>query len=122
MPVLKVAHGPVRRSGSAMSAGSDKSVSNGAVSDETVSNKTVSDNTAPDEVAREALLRKAADSWAEVAPPGDGVVDVPAFLREYYRLIATEDLVPAGPERVAVVAARHVALGAVRPQGRALVS
>jgi glutamate dehydrogenase len=101
-----------------MSAGSGKSVSGEAVPGKAV----------PDEVAREALLGKAAASWAEVAPgggqapPGEGAVDGPGFLREYYRLVATEDLVPAGPERVAAVAARHLALGAVRPQGRALVS
>src|SRR4051794_14677613 len=129
MPVLKVAHRPVRRSGSAMSAKSDKSVS-----DEAVLAKALPEGAAPDEAAREALLDRAAGCWAkmapggekalpgEQAPPGDGVVDVPGFLREYYRLVATEDLVPAGPERVAAVAARHVALGAVRPQGRALVT
>src|SRR5215468_6215033 len=101
IPVPKVAHRTVRRSGSAMSAGSDKSVS-----DETVSQETVSRETMPDEVAREALLRGAAQSWAHVAPPGErawgegagaeralpseGVVNVPGFLHEYYRLIATE--------------------------------
>jgi glutamate dehydrogenase len=47
---------------------------------------------------------------------------VPGFLREYYRLVATDDLGPAGPRRVAAVAARHVALGTVRPQARAVVS
>jgi glutamate dehydrogenase len=78
--------------------------------------------------ARESLLATAARLWTtadeEVAPPGDPgqvVGDLPGFLRAYYRLIAAEDLTPAGPSRVAAVTARHAALGAVRPQGRAVV-
>jgi glutamate dehydrogenase len=111
-----------------MSAGSDKSVSDETVPEKTVPGNTVPDETGLDEAAREALLDSAARSWAEVAhrgeqaQPGERVVNVPGFLHEYYRLVATEDLVPAGPERVAAVAARHVALAAVRPQGRAIVS
>jgi glutamate dehydrogenase len=42
-------------------------------------------------------------------------------LRAYYRHFATEDLAPAGAERVARVAAAHAALAMRRPQGRALV-
>jgi len=79
-----------------------------------------------DETDRTALFDSVAKEWAEVAaPPGGpaGVVnDPPGFLREYYRLVATEDLVPAGAGRAAEVAARHAMLGAVRPQGRAVVS
>jgi glutamate dehydrogenase len=78
--------------------------------------------------ARESLLAAAARMWAtaddEVAPPGDpgqAVGDLPGFLGAYYRFIAAEDLIPAGPRRVAAVAARHAALGAARPQGRAAV-
>jgi glutamate dehydrogenase len=75
-----------------------------------------------DEADWEALLDGAARSWAAVSPPGAAVDDVAAFLREYYRLVAAEDLAPAGPGLAAAVAARHVALGATRPQGRAVVS
>jgi glutamate dehydrogenase len=84
-----------------------------------------------DETEREALLASAARAWEAVTTRTDGgeataglacVSDVPGFLREYYRLIGTEDLAHAGAARVAAVAARHAALGAARPQGRAAVS
>ncbi|HEX4834686.1 MAG TPA: NAD-glutamate dehydrogenase [Trebonia sp.] len=87
-----------------------------------------------DEAERESLLEGAAKCWGEVAQgeaarsadpsPGGpfGVEDVPGFLREYYRLVATEDLAPAGPGLAAAVAARHARLGAYRPQGRAVVN
>ncbi|HEY6786972.1 MAG TPA: NAD-glutamate dehydrogenase domain-containing protein, partial [Trebonia sp.] len=84
-----------------------------------------------DETEREALLASAARAWDAVTtqPGGDeaagglaGVGDAPGFLREYYRLVATEDLTLAGPDRIAAVAARHAALGAARPQGRAMVA
>ena len=79
-----------------------------------------------DETEREALLDSAAKEWAEVIAqseePATAVDDPPGFLREYYRLVATEDLAPAGPRRAAEVAARHAVLGTVRPQGRAVVS
>ena len=78
--------------------------------------------------AREPLLAEAAGLWADpagvVAPPGDpgkAIGERPAFLAAYYRLVLTEDLLPAGPRRVAAVAAWHAALGATRPQGRAVV-
>ena len=77
---------------------------------------------------RQALLAEAAALWAAadggVAPPGDpgrAVGDLPGFLAAYYRLAATEDLITAGPNRMAAVAAWHAALGASRPQGRAAV-
>ncbi len=57
-------------------------------------------------------------------PPGDlrpAVGDLAGFLGAYYRFVATEDLVPAGPWRMAAVAAWHAVLGASRPQGRAAV-
>jgi glutamate dehydrogenase len=44
------------------------------------------------------------------------------FLAAYYRLVAPEDLIAAGPERLAATAAQHAALGATRPQGRPSVS
>ncbi len=79
-----------------------------------------------DETDRTALLDSAAKEWAGVTAqpggPAGAVDDPPGFLREYYRLVATEDLAPAGPGRAAEVAARHATLGAVRPQGRAVVS
>jgi glutamate dehydrogenase len=49
------------------------------------------------------------------------VGDLPAFLRAYYRAVATEDLAAFGTERVAAVAAQHAALAARRPPGRPLV-
>jgi len=44
-----------------------------------------------------------------------------AFLRAYYRHVATEDLASFGPGQMAAVAAQHAALAGQRPQGRALV-
>ena len=52
---------------------------------------------------------------------GATVGDLTGFLRAYYRHAAAEDLTAFGAERVAAVAARHAALAAKRPQGRALV-
>ncbi|HXP56711.1 MAG TPA: NAD-glutamate dehydrogenase, partial [Streptosporangiaceae bacterium] len=49
------------------------------------------------------------------------VGNVPGFLRAYYRGVATEDLVTFGSDQLAAVGAAHAALGAQRPQGRALV-
>jgi glutamate dehydrogenase len=91
---------------------------------------------------REELIARAAALWAPVpggaadqgavaaadgsiAPPGDpgrATGDLPAFLTAYYRLIAVEDLLAAGPARLAATAARHAALGAGRPQGRPAVA
>src|ERR1700757_1051679 len=77
---------------------------------------------------REALLAEAGALWAaqgsEVGPPGDpgrAIGDLPGFLSAYYRLVATDDLVTAGPRRVAAVAAPNAALVESRPQGRAVV-
>jgi glutamate dehydrogenase len=85
----------------------------------------------PDDT-REELIAKAASEWpadhggtAGTAPPGDlgrAVGDLPGFLTAYYRLVAAEDLLAAGPSRLAATAARHAALGIGRPQGRAAVS
>ena len=97
---------------------------------------------------REELLAKAAALWAtspgsagtedgaasggradgpsgSTAPPGDpgrAVGDLPGFLAAYYRLVAVEDLIAAGPARLGATAGKHVALGAKRPQGRPAVS
>jgi glutamate dehydrogenase len=70
--------------------------------------------------ARNAIIAETAALWPDVsggaAPPG-----AVGFLDAYFRLVATEDLLPAGPERIAKTVARHAALGAARPQGRAVV-
>src|SRR5262249_25549175 len=50
-----------------------------------------------------------------------GVGDLRSYLDAYYRHTAPEDLAPAGPQRVAAVAAEHARLAQRRPQGRALV-
>jgi glutamate dehydrogenase len=78
---------------------------------------------------REELIAKAAGEWAAadggIAPPGDlgrAVGDLPGFLTAYYRLVAADDLIAAGPARLAATAAQHAALGVGRPQGRAAVS
>jgi glutamate dehydrogenase len=76
--------------------------------------KAASDEARNETLAAAAALWPSADGGA--APPGG-----PGFLDAYYRFVATEDLVSAGAGRVAVAAARHAALGAVRPQGRAVV-
>ncbi len=60
-----------------------------------------------------------------VVPPGEAsrvVGDLPGFLSAYYRLVAVEDLIAAGPVRLAATAAQHAALGANRPQGRPAVT
>jgi glutamate dehydrogenase len=80
----------------------------------------------PSDELRAALLAEAATLWAgadgALAPEGSAAVgDLPGFLGAYYRLVATEDLVPAGPRRLAAVAAWHASLGASRPEGRAAV-
>jgi glutamate dehydrogenase len=82
----------------------------------------------PDDT-REELIAKAAGEWAAAdggaAPPGDlgrAVGDLPGFLTAYYRLVAPEDLIAAGPARLAATAVQHAELGAGRPQGRPAVS
>ena len=65
------------------------------------------------------------DKAAGVAQAPDtaiaGVGDLRGFLDAYYRHMPLEELVAAGPSRLAGVAAEHVRLAAARPQGRALV-
>jgi glutamate dehydrogenase len=76
---------------------------------------------------REELIAKAAGEWAAnggAAPPGDvgrAVGDLSGFLTAYYRLVAVEDLIAAGPARLAATAAQHAALGVGRPQSRPAV-
>ena len=61
----------------------------------------------PDDT-REELIAKTAGEWPAanggVAPPGDlgrAVGDLPGFLAAYYRLVAADDLIAAGPARLA---------------------
>src|ERR1700728_3962078 len=84
-----------------------------------------------------ALLAKAASLWADggveggsTAPPAAAgapraprqeVGDRIAFVTAYYRRVAPEDLIAAGPDRLAETVARHAALGARRPPGRPAV-
>jgi glutamate dehydrogenase len=91
-----------------------------AASDE--AGETVSDE------ARNTTLAQAAELWPQMAqqPSADSGGGAPppggsGFLDAYYHFVAPEDLVAAGPSRVAGTAARHAALGAIRPQGRAVV-
>src|SRR5260370_33589145 len=66
---------------------------------------------------RHALLAAAAR-----AVTGDaGVGDVRNYLQAYYRHVAVEDLVSAGPKRLAAVANEQARVAAHRAQGRALV-
>src|SRR5258708_12306837 len=66
---------------------------------------------------RHALLAAAARAVAGDA----GVGDVRNYLQAYYRHVAVEDLVSAGPKRLAAVATEQARFAAHRPQGRALV-
>src|SRR2546423_2961623 len=50
-----------------------------------------------------------------------GVGDLERYLDAYYRHMAAEDLLAAGPQRVGAVAVEHARVAARRPQGRALV-
>jgi glutamate dehydrogenase len=71
---------------------------------------------------KDALLAKAAEAAGGDAGVRDaGVGDVRSYLGAYYRHVAMEDLVAAGPERLAAIAIEQARLAAYRPQGRALV-
>jgi len=70
-----------------------------------------------DSADKEALLAKAAEAAGSDAAVGD----VRSYLAAYYRHVAMEDLVAAGPERLAAIAIEQARLAAYRPQGRALV-
>jgi glutamate dehydrogenase len=65
---------------------------------------------------KDALLAKAAAAGGDA-----GVGDMLGYLRAYYRHVALEDLVAAGPERLAAIAIGQAKLAGYRPQGRALV-
>ncbi len=83
-------------------------------SDDTSSQDTRGQSAGPQD-AREKLLADAAALLSHENLGAD-------FLAAYYRLVAPEDLTAAGPERLAMTAAHHAALGATRPQGRPIVS
>src|SRR6266853_291121 len=67
--------------------------------------------------AKRALLAQAADEMAADA----GLGDVRNYLRAYYRHVAAEDVIAAGPERIGAAAAAQAEFARQRPQGRALV-
>ncbi len=58
---------------------------------------------------------------AGAARPVPGARDLVSCLQAYYRHVADDDVIAAGPERLAAVFARHAEFAAQRPQGRALV-
>jgi len=68
-----------------------------------------------------SLLDEAASLAARSAVPVGGVGDLREFLGAYYRQMPIEELIEAGPARLAGVATEHARLAAKRPQGRALV-
>jgi len=70
-----------------------------------------------------SLLDEAAKlAAAQTADQGSGGVgDLRHFLGAYYRQMPLEELLAAGPGRMAGVATEHARLAANRPQGRALV-
>ena len=67
--------------------------------------------------ARQKLLTEAAAQLDDGARVGDRE----NYLHCYYRHVDSSDLIAAGAERVAAVAAEHADLAAERPQGRAVV-
>ena len=89
--------------------------------------ETAAEARAASDDTRDELLAKAVALWSAggIAPPAElsqAVGDLPGFLTAYYRLVAIEDLIAAGPARLAATAARHAALGAARPQARPAVA
>jgi glutamate dehydrogenase len=77
----------------------------------------MADNTGEE---KEALLAKAAEA-GDMAAGDAGVGHLRNYLGAYYRHVALEDLVSAGPERLAATAIEQARFAAYRPQGRALV-
>ena len=68
-----------------------------------------------------SLLDKAAGLAQAEGATIAGVGDLRNFLDAYYRHMPVEELLEAGPARLAGVAAEHARLAVSRPQGRALV-
>src|SRR5580692_6003255 len=69
---------------------------------------------------KEALLAETAAVGAAAGGAAE-VGDFRTYLSAYYRHVALEDLIAAGPERLAATAIEQAKLAAYRPQGRALV-
>src|SRR2546430_15799720 len=67
------------------------------------------------------LLAEAARAAEAAGGDAIGVGDPERYLDAYYRHMADEDLLSAGPQRVGAVAVEHARVAARRPQGRALV-
>ena len=67
------------------------------------------------------LLAEAAQAVEATGNGAAGVGDPKRYLEAYYRHVPPEDLLAAGPARVAEVAAEHARVAARRPQGRAIV-
>ncbi|MGH3410054.1 MAG: hypothetical protein ACRDRJ_47300, partial [Streptosporangiaceae bacterium] len=63
--------------------------------------------------AREKLLAEAGEAFGSLP----GVGDVQVYMRAYYRHVAADDLVAAGPQRLAAVAREQAELAVMRPQG-----
>ena len=67
------------------------------------------------------LLAEAARAAGVAVAGAISVGDLHSYLEAYYRHLAPEDLLPAGPLRAGAIAAEHARVAALRPQGRALV-
>ena len=67
------------------------------------------------------MLAEAARAAETVVAGAVDVGDLHRYLEAYYRHLAPEDLLPAGPLRAGAIAAEHARVAALRPQGRALV-
>ena len=70
------------------------------------------------DTARNAIITEAAALLEKAPPGGSSAAD---RLNAYFRLVATEALAQAGPERIARTVAGHADLGSTRPQARAVV-
>src|ERR1700759_1140830 len=68
---------------------------------------------------REELIAEAAERWAAVYGGSGAIGNLPGFLAAYYRLVAVEDLIAAGPERLPPPGAPAAGPGGGRAPGRA---
>ena len=80
--------------------------------DELIAKAAAELSASPDEGPSSKHLRDSVGAVGGSTPEG-----ITVFLAAYYRRVAVEDLMAAGPARLAATAARHAALGAGRPQG-----
>jgi len=97
-------------------------MSDSAANDSAANDRAANDRAA-NAVSTETADEKAAVLAEAVACAGrvPGVGDVSKCLQTYYRHVAEDDLIAAGPVRLAAVTRRHVEFAVNRPQGRALV-